>query len=84
LNIFQSLEIDCSEDLSRQLNIFNVHKEDDYEELIQRFDNVRMDFDDVADCFDVIKNIVADTPAEPYLLSILQHLLFIKDDVSIR
>jgi diaphanous 2 len=43
-----------------------------------------MDFDDVGECFDVIKNIVADTPAEPYLLSILQHFLFIKDDVSIR
>ncbi|CAH1732844.1 protein diaphanous [Aphis gossypii] len=83
-DVIDSLEKDCSEDLSRQLNIFNVHKEDDYEELVQRFDNVRMDFDDVGDCFDVIKNIVADTPAEPYLLSILQHFLFIKDDVSIR
>lgn len=51
---------------------------------MQRFDNVRMDFDDVGECFDVIKNIVADTPAEPYLLSILQHFLFIKDEVSIR
>lgn len=78
------MEKNCSEDLSRQLNIFNSHKEDDYEELIQRFDNVRMDFDDVGECFDVIKNIVADTPAESYLLSILQHFLFIKDDVAIR
>lgn len=43
-----------------------------------------MDFDDVGECFDVIKNIVADTSAEPYLLSILQHFLYIKDDVSIR
>jgi len=43
-----------------------------------------MDFDDAGECFDVLKNIVADTPAEPYLLSILQHFLFIKDDVVIR
>lgn len=78
------MEKDCSEDLSRQLNIFNSHKEDDYEELIQRFDNVRIDFDDASECFDVIKNIVADTSAEQYFLSILQHFLFIKDDVSIR
>ncbi|VVC38770.1 Diaphanous autoregulatory (DAD) domain,Formin, GTPase-binding domain,Armadillo-like helical,Formin, FH3 [Cinara cedri] len=83
-DVIDSLEKNCSEDLSRQLNIFNSHKEDDYEELIQRFDNVRMDFDDVGECFDVIKNIVADTPAESYLLSILQHFLFIKDDVAIR
>lgn len=43
-----------------------------------------MDFDDMSDCFDVIKNIVAGTEAEALLLSILQHFLFIKDDVSVR
>lgn len=36
------------------------------------------------DCFEVLKNIVAETTAEPYLLSILQHLLYIRDDHLFR
>lgn len=32
------------------------------------------------DCFEVLRNIVVETSAEPYLLSILQHLLYIRDD----
>lgn len=60
------------------------HKEEDYYEFIQRFDNVRLDLDDVNDCFETVKNFIMDTPAEPYLLSILQHLLFIRDDSAVR
>ena len=59
-------------------------KEEDYYELVQRFDNVRLELDDVNDCFEVIKNLVMDSPAEPFFLSILQHLLFIRDDAQIR
>lgn len=36
------------------------------------------------DCFEVLKNTTMDTPAEPFFLSILQHLLFIRDDANIR
>ncbi|GLG93013.1 Uncharacterized protein GBIM_00523 [Gryllus bimaculatus] len=84
IDILETLENDCSEDLSVQVKIFNDHKEDDYNEFIQRFDNVRLELDDVNDCFEVIKNMVMDTMAEPFLLSILQHLLFIRDDSLIR
>jgi len=63
---------------------FNDMKEEDYYELVQRFDNVRLELDDVNDCFEVIKNLVMDSPAEPFFLSILQHLLFIRDDAQIR
>ena len=66
------------------MKIFNDHKEEDYYEFIQRFDNVRLELDDVNDCFEVVKNLVMDSSAEPYLLSILQHLLFIRDDALIR
>ncbi|XP_054279707.1 protein diaphanous isoform X2 [Macrosteles quadrilineatus] len=72
------------EQLGVQLKVFIDHKEEDYYELLQRFDNVRLDVDDVNDCFEVVKNLVMDSPAEPYLLSILQHLLFIRDDALIR
>lgn len=84
MDILDNLEKDAGEDLSVQLKIFMDHKEEDYYEFIQRFDNVRLEVDDVNDCFEVVKNLVMDTPAEPYLLSILQHLLFIRDDAMIR
>jgi diaphanous 2 len=67
-----------------QLNVFNEHKEDDYIEFMNKLDNIRLEFDDLTDCFEVVKNLVIDTPSEPYLLSILQHLLFIRDDTVIR
>ncbi|XP_048510372.1 protein diaphanous isoform X3 [Athalia rosae] len=78
------LEKDQSEDLANHLKILKDHKEEDYEEFVQRFDNVRLELDDVNDCFEVAKNMVMDTPAEPYFLSILQHLLFIRDDALVR
>lgn len=54
------------------------------EELHSRYDNVQVEMEDIQDCFEVLKNTIIDTPAEPYLLSIIQHLLFIRDDFSIR
>ncbi|KAK0082986.1 hypothetical protein PV325_009545 [Microctonus aethiopoides] len=83
-DILETLEHDESEDLVTHLKIFNDYKEEDYEEFVQRFDNARLELDDVNDCFEVIKNMVMDTVAEPYFLSILQHLLFIRDDVLVR
>ncbi|XP_065358658.1 protein diaphanous [Calliphora vicina] len=70
--------------LKQHFKIFNEIREDDFEEFTQRFDNVTYNMDDVTDCFDVIKNIVTDTPSEPYFLSILQHLLYIRDDFYYR
>lgn len=67
-----------------QLNVFNEHKEDDYMEFMQKFDNVRLELDDVSDCFEMVKNLVMDTPSERYLLSIVQHFLYIRDDAFIR
>lgn len=83
-DILETLEKNESEDLARHLKIFNDHKEEDYEEFVQRFDHVRLELDDVNDCFEVIKNMVMETSAEPYFLSILQHLLFVRDDALVR
>ncbi|XP_014210886.1 protein diaphanous isoform X2 [Copidosoma floridanum] len=84
-DILETLEgEDESEDLTRHLKIFNDYKDMDYEEFVQRFDNVRLELEDVNEVFELLKNIVMDTVAEPYFLSILQHLLFIRDDAMIR
>jgi diaphanous 2 len=78
-DILETLE----KDLATHLKIFNDHEKEDYEEFVQRFDNVRLELDDVNDCFEVMKNMVIDPSAEPYFLSILQ-LLFIRDDALVR
>lgn len=72
------------EKLDKHYKIFLSFKEDDYEEFSARFDHVRCEIDDINDCFEILKNLVVDTPSEPYLLSTLQHLLFIRDDHEFR
>ena len=54
--------------------LFNINEDSFY----------RLELDDVNECFELIKNMVIDTPAEPFFLSILQHMLCIRDDVQIR
>ncbi|CAG4949456.1 unnamed protein product [Parnassius apollo] len=67
-----------------QMNVFDNHASADQDEFLAKFDDVRVDFNDPNECFELVKNLVIETPAEPYLLSILQHLLFIRDDELIR
>ncbi|XP_067622436.1 protein diaphanous isoform X2 [Eurosta solidaginis] len=73
-----------NDDLKQHFKIFNEIREDDFEEFTQRFENVSFNLDDMTDCFEVLKNLVTDTSSEPYLLSILQHLLYIRDDFYYR
>ena len=56
----------------------------DKNNILFRFDNIRLELDDVNECFELVKNMVMDSPAEPYFLSILQHLVTIRDDAQIR
>lgn len=70
--------------MKTHINVFESEREEDADELHARFDNVRVEMDDMQDCFEVLKNITIDTPSEPFFLSILQHLLYIRDDVYIR
>lgn len=67
-----------------QYNIFDNYKDEDMDELHSRFDNVHIEMDDLQDCFEVLKNTTLETSAEPFFLSILQHLLFIRDDFNMR
>ncbi|XP_058818209.1 protein diaphanous [Topomyia yanbarensis] len=73
-----------NENLEKHFKIFNAFREDDFEEFSNRFDNVRLDLDDMNECFELLKNLVVDTSSEPYFLSIMQHLLFIRDDYIYR
>ena len=82
--MLEALENDKGEDLQTQLKVFNEHKEEDFDEFAQRFDNIRLELDDVNECFELVKNLVMDSPAEPFFLSILQHLVCIRDNALVR
>nr|CAD7432012.1 unnamed protein product [Timema monikensis] len=78
------LENDSTQDLMIQLEYFKSDKDEDYYELVHKFDNVFIDIQELDDCYDIIKNLVKNTPSENHFLSIMQHLMFIRDDVDIR
>ncbi|XP_056641001.1 protein diaphanous isoform X2 [Diorhabda sublineata] len=80
----QELRNESNLQLKTQFEIFDSRREDDADEWHERFDKVRLEMDDIQDCFETLKNLTLDTPSEPYFLSIMQHLLFIRDDINIR
>ena len=84
MDVLETLEQDAAEELQLQLKVFYESRDEDFDEFAQRFDNIRLELDDVDECFELIKNLVMDTPAEPYFLSVLQHLVCIRDDAQIR
>jgi len=84
LDVLELLEDDNGEELDLQLKVFVEHKEEDFDEFAHRFDNIRLELDDVNEVFELVRNSVLDTAAEPFFLSILQHLLCIRDDYQVR
>ena len=83
------MEDDKGDELELQLKVFDDHKDEDFDEFAHRwgklrfvlFDNIRLELEDVNDVFEIVKNSVMETAAEPYFLSILQH---IRDDFQVR
>uniref|UniRef100_A0A673GUG6 Protein diaphanous homolog 2-like n=1 Tax=Sinocyclocheilus rhinocerous TaxID=307959 RepID=A0A673GUG6_9TELE len=69
-------ELKETEELDIQLKVFNENKEEDSIELSHRLDDIRV--------YHLLSNMVKDTGSEPYFLSILQHLLLIRNDYYIR
>eukprot|EP00092_Neocalanus_flemingeri_P020848 GFUD01022586.1.p1 GENE.GFUD01022586.1~~GFUD01022586.1.p1 ORF type:complete len:1076 (+),score=306.59 GFUD01022586.1:84-3311(+) len=84
IDVLEELHDDPGDEVQLQLKIFFEHKEEDFDEFAQRFDNIRLELDDVNEVFELVKNSVTETAAEPYFLSVLQHLLCIRDDFQIR
>ena len=63
---------------------FFQSRDDDFDEFANRFESIRIDFDVIDDCYSLLRQTVKETPNEQYLLSILQMLLFIRDDPLVR
>ncbi|XP_042316811.1 protein diaphanous homolog 3 isoform X2 [Sceloporus undulatus] len=70
--------------LDIQLKVFSEHKEEDMIEFSHRLEDIRSELDEVNDVYNVLWNTVKDTSAEGSFLSILQHLLLIRNDYCIR
>ncbi|XP_046705110.1 protein diaphanous homolog 2 isoform X3 [Silurus meridionalis] len=77
-------ELKETEELDIQLKVFNENKEEDSIELSHRLDDIRIEMDDMDEVYHILSNMVKDTGSESYLLSILQHLLLIRNDYYIR
>ncbi|XP_037117367.1 protein diaphanous homolog 2 isoform X3 [Syngnathus acus] len=77
-------ELKETEELDIQLKVFNENKEEDSIELSHRLDDIRAEMDDMNEVYHLLSNMVKDTGSEAYFLSILQHLLLIRNDYYIR
>uniref|UniRef100_A0A672MK72 Protein diaphanous homolog 3-like n=1 Tax=Sinocyclocheilus grahami TaxID=75366 RepID=A0A672MK72_SINGR len=65
--------------LDIQLKVFEEHKEEDMIEFSHRLEDIRMRTD-IGDVFNVLYSSVKDTSTESHFLSILQHLLLVRND----
>ncbi|XP_073710451.1 protein diaphanous homolog 2 isoform X4 [Misgurnus anguillicaudatus] len=77
-------ELKETEELDIQLKVFNENKEEDSIELSHRLDDIRAEMDDMGEVYHLLSNMVKDTGSEPYFLSILQHLMLVRNDYYIR
>ncbi|VDI72831.1 diaphanous 2 [Mytilus galloprovincialis] len=84
IDLIGSLDTQQDEELQTHLRIFHDHKEEDLDEFVHRYDNAHIELEDPRQCFDLVYNSTKDTISEPYFLSILQHLLIVRDDAYAR
>ncbi|XP_047220118.1 protein diaphanous homolog 3-like isoform X2 [Girardinichthys multiradiatus] len=73
-----------NEALDIQLKVFEEHKEEDMMEFSHRLEDIRSEIDDAGDVFSIVFSMVKDSSAEPYFLSVLQHLMLIRNDHLVR
>uniref|UniRef100_A0A8C5TJV0 Diaphanous related formin 3 n=1 Tax=Malurus cyaneus samueli TaxID=2593467 RepID=A0A8C5TJV0_9PASS len=79
--ILPQLQYIKNEALDIQLKVFNEHKEEDMIEFSHRLEDIRSELEYP---FEGQYDLLKDTSAEGYFLSILQHLLLIRNDYFIR
>ncbi|XP_045407014.1 protein diaphanous homolog 1 isoform X3 [Lemur catta] len=82
--VLQDLREIENEDMRVQLAVFDEQGEEDSYDLKGRLDDIRMEMDDFSEVFQILLNTVKDSKAEPHFLSILQHLLLVRNDYEAR
>ncbi|XP_057644547.1 protein diaphanous homolog 1 [Chionomys nivalis] len=82
--VLQELREIDNDDMRVQLNVFDEQAEEDLYDLKGRLEDIRMEMDDFGEIFQILLNTVKDSKAEPHFLSILQHLLLVRNDYEAR
>jgi len=81
---YNSLRDMDTDELNVQLDVFDEHKDDDAVEFQHRYNDITIHMEEMGEVYNVLNNVVKDTPSEQSFLSILQHMLLIRDDVYAR
>ncbi|XP_042547873.1 protein diaphanous homolog 1 isoform X2 [Dipodomys spectabilis] len=82
--VLQDLREIENDDMKVQLAVFDEQGDEDSYDLKGRLDDIRMEMDDFSEIFQILLNTVKDSKAEPHFLSILQHLLLVRNDYEAR
>ncbi|XP_053102654.1 protein diaphanous homolog 1 [Hemicordylus capensis] len=82
--ILKELHAQDNEELKVQLLAFEEYGEEDSADLRGRLEDIRIEMDDFNEVFQVLLNTVKDSKAEQHFLSVLQHLLLIRNDYEAR
>ncbi|XP_028633720.1 protein diaphanous homolog 1 isoform X1 [Grammomys surdaster] len=82
--VLQELREIENDDMRVQLSVFDEQGDEDFFDLKGRLEDIRMEMDDFGEVFQIILNTVKDSKAEPHFLSILQHLLLVRNDYEAR
>ncbi|KAM4859649.1 protein diaphanous homolog 3 isoform 1-T1 [Thomomys bottae] len=82
--ILPNLKLIKNDGLDIQLKVFDEHKEEDLIEFSHRLEDIKAELDEASDVYNMVWNTVKETRAEGYFISILQHLLLIRNDYFIR
>uniref|UniRef100_UPI00359027B3 protein diaphanous homolog 1-like n=1 Tax=Myxine glutinosa TaxID=7769 RepID=UPI00359027B3 len=72
------------QEIEVQLQVFDVGRDGDLSELSQRLGDIKAEMDSAEDVFQIIWNGVKDTSSEQSFLSIMQHLLLVRNDYYVR
>ncbi|XP_036396699.1 protein diaphanous homolog 3-like [Megalops cyprinoides] len=73
-----------SDALDIQLRVHDEHKEEDMMEFFHRLEDIKGELDDVGDVYNMVVSTVKNTSAEGHFLSILQHLMLVRNDYFVR
>uniref|UniRef100_A0A4W6EGJ1 Diaphanous related formin 1 n=1 Tax=Lates calcarifer TaxID=8187 RepID=A0A4W6EGJ1_LATCA len=76
-----------NEELRVQLTVFDEQAEDDSEDLKARLDDIRIEMEYPStgkNLFEILVNTAKDSKAESHFLSVMQHLLLIRNDYLAR
>lgn len=85
INAIELLKVnDSDEQMQKQIQVFESHAHSNYLELEAQYENIEAMWDDTKSCFDYVYSSIKDTPIEMCLLSILQHLLIVRDDIHVK